>query len=331
MPKKTRGMALNLSICGAVVKRQPVCRRLLGRQGLEFLKPDVSFKSTLMPNKVPCSPHFEDFAREYLGYAREKKRSWKRDSIIVKSAEPHFRGMRMDDITPMDIARYRKVRAEEVKPGTVNRELACLKHMFNTAIKWGNASHNPVKEVKPLRAPRRAEKILNEEEAKRLISSAKGRTRSVITMVLNTGMKLGETLSLKWEDVGLAEGFIMVRSPRRERDRKIPLNSTLSALLHNLHNMRRTDSPYVFADPKTGHPVKKIEKSFKSALNRAGLQGYTFNDLRHSFAKRLAQSGVDPITVKELLGHSTLEVTKRYFQSTPESKRKAVELISKLL
>ncbi len=297
----------------------------LAEAALESRKLDILLQKRLNPNKIHDSPLFEDFVKEYLQYAKGKKKTWKRDLIITNSAEPHFRGMKIDDIPPTVIAEYKAKRADEVKPATVNRELACLRHIFSMAEKWGRASYNPVKEVKVLRAPIRPERILNDSEIERLISSAKGRTCDIIIVAINTGMKLGEILSLKWEDVDVSGGILVVKGSKKERDRKIPINSTVSALLSNL---KRADNPYVFGDPKTVHPTKKVEKSFKGALRRAGLEGCTFHDLRHSFARKLAQNGVDPMTVKELLGHSTLEVTKRYFQSTPEKKKEAVELLS---
>ncbi len=270
--------------------------RKLAEVALESRKLEIYLQKSLNIKKVPNSPYFEDFAGEYLGYIKQDKKSWRRDLIVINLATLHFKGTRMDDITPAMVAEYKTKRADEVKPGTVNRELACLCHMFNLAIKWGKAGFNPVKEVKALKTQKRTERILSDDEAERLISSASGHTRDIVIMALNTGMKLGEILSFKWEDVDFAEEVITVRGIRKERDRKIPMNSTIRALLRGA---KRPDGcPYVFADPKTGQPIKKVEKGFKSALTRAGLQGCTFHDLRHSFGKRLVQSGIDPLTVK---------------------------------
>lgn len=300
--------------------------RKLAEVALETRKLDIFLQNSFAVKRVANSPYFEDFAEEYLEHVKEKKRSWRRDLIIIKSAMTHFMGVRMDDITPTKVAEYKVKRADEVKPGTVNRELACLRHIFSLAVKWGKAGFNPLKEVRVLEMPKRPERILSDDEAERLVSSAKGQTRDIIIMALNTGMKLGEILFLKWEDVDFTECVVTVKGSRRERDRKIPMNSTVLAHLKGAKGPG--GSPYIFADPQTGQPIKKIEKGFKTALTKAGLEGCTFHDLRHSFGMRLVQNGVDPLTVKELLGHSTLEVTKRYFQSTPEKKRKAVELIS---
>lgn len=294
---------------------------------LESRKLEIFLQKSFNVKKVPNSPYFEDFVKEYIEHTKQKKKSWRRDLIVIKSAAPHFNGMRIDDITSATVTVYKAKRADEVKPATVNRELACLRHMFNLAVKWGRAGYNPVKEVKVLKTEKRPEKILNDDEVERLISSAKGQTRDVIMVALNTGMKLGEILSLKWEDVDFTEGVVTVRGAKK-RERKIPMNT---AIFDRFREIKRLDRcPYIFADPKTGQPIKKIEKSFKTAINKAGLQGCTFHDLRHSFGKRLIQNGVDPLTVKELLGHSTLEATKRYLQSTPEKKKEAVELLSSI-
>ena len=83
---------------------------------------------------------FRDFAREYLEYSRANKRSWGRDQTSLGNLLPVFGEMYLSDITPGQIERYKAQRLLKVKPATVNRELACLKHMFNKAIEWGQAA-----------------------------------------------------------------------------------------------------------------------------------------------------------------------------------------------
>jgi integrase len=72
----------------------------------------------------------------------------------------------------------------------------------------------------------------------------------------------------------------------------------------------------------------RIDKSFKSACRRAGIEGLRFHDLRHTVASRLIEKGADIITVKELLGHSKISTTQRYTHTGDERKRKAVESLS---
>ena len=87
-------------------------------------------------------------------------------------------------------------------------------------------------------------------------------------------------------------------------------------------------SPHVFLNPKTGKPLKNVKRAFLGACKRAGIK-IRFQDLRHTFASRLVQSGVDLINVKDLCGHSSVKVTERYTHSNKDLKREAVEILGK--
>jgi len=91
---------------------------------------------------------------------------------------------------------------------------------------------------------------------------------------------------------------------------------------------RNRKSHYVFLNPETGQPLKDVKRSFPGSVRRAGIEGLRFHDLRHTFASRLVETGVDLITVKELLGHHSVRVTERYTHSGAEQKRKAVEKLA---
>jgi site-specific recombinase XerD len=92
-------------------------------------------------------------------------------------------------------------------------------------------------------------------------------------------------------------------------------------------SLKRKDneSEFVFSNPVTGKPYVDLKKAFKTACEEAGISGLRFHDLRHTFASRLVENGVDLITVKDLLGHSTVKVTERYTHPNKSLKRKAVE------
>ena len=87
---------------------------------------------------------------------------------------------------------------------------------------------------------------------------------------------------------------------------------------------------FVFAGPK-GQPYGSIKKSFKNTLRKAGIEGCWFHDLRHTFASHLVMSGVDLVTVKELRGHSSIEMTMRYSHTNTLSKNSAVAVLDDVL
>ena len=84
--------------------------------------------------------------------------------------------------------------------------------------------------------------------------------------------------------------------------------------------MRRVDLPHVFYNKGTDKPYHQVQRSFQAALKKAGITDFKFHDLRHTFASHLAMSGVELITIKELLGHKDMTMTLRYAHLTPAKK-----------
>lgn len=89
-----------------------------------------------------------------------------------------------------------------------------------------------------------------------------------------------------------------------------------------------SESDYVFANPDTGRPYTNVGRAFTAACKSAGIQDLTFHDLRYTFASRLREAGVDAITRRDLLGHSTVEMSDDYTHSSEESRLRAVESIA---
>jgi integrase len=140
-----------------------------------------------------------------------------------------------------------------------------------------------------------------------------------VIVALNTGMRIGEILNLRYDQIDLASGVIIVEHTKNGKIRKIPINSKLHDLLDNAKMIGN----FVFGNGI--NPYGSIKKGFHAAIRRAGIPHLRFHDLRHTFATRLVSNGVDLATVKELLGHSTITMTMRYTHPTPEHKIQAVE------
>jgi integrase len=142
-------------------------------------------------------------------------------------------------------------------------------------------------------------------------------------------MRKGEILNLRWDQVDLKHGFILLEVTKNGERREIPINETLRQNLET--QPRHIKSSYVFWYGEVGRPYGEVTKSFNSAVRRAGIKDFTFHDLRHTFASHLVMAGVDLTTVKELLGHKTLTMTLRYAHLAPGHKAKAVELLDEVL
>ena len=106
----------------------------------------------------------------------------------------------------------------------------------------------------------------------------------------------------------------------------------MNSMVHEVLEKRLKEKgkkSYVFWNKMTRKPIQDVKKAFKTACSRAGIEDLRFHDLRHTFATRLIESGVDIVTVSELLGHSTIKMTMRYSHPTPVHKRNAVEILVK--
>ncbi len=111
---------------------------------------------------------------------------------------------------------------------------------------------------------------------------------------------------MKWSNVDLKHGFILLEDTKNGDRREIPINKTLDATLRALP--RRLDVPYVFCDIKTGKPYTDIRDSFARALGKVKISDFQFHDLRHTFASQSVMAGVEIKAVQELLGHKTLSI-----------------------
>ena len=86
----------------------------------------------------------------------------------------------------------------------------------------------------------------------------------------------------------------------------------------------------LFANAKTGKPISDLQTGFKAACRKAVISDLRFHDLRHTAATYMVTGGIDLVTVKEILGHATIQMTMRYAHPTPENKRHAVDVLAKL-
>jgi integrase len=266
---------------------------------------------------------FSEMAKKYLAWSKANKRSWDRDKDSLKPLKKAFGGKLLADISVESIEDYKAGRRAAVSAATTNRELALLKHLFSKAVEWGRATVNPARNVKLLREDNIRVRYLSSEEEAKLINKCAKHLRPMVTVALNTGMRQGEVLALRWDQIDLANGLILLdTSTKSGKRREIPINATLRATLER--HPRHIRSPYVFCKP-SGEPFGSVKKAFSGACGRAKLEGVVFHTLRHTFCSRLVMAGVDLVTVKELLGHSSLAMVLRYAHLSPGHRKAAVD------
>lgn len=222
------------------------------------------------------------------------------------------------------LTRNKKIRSV----ASINREMSCLHHVFSKAVELEMVEENPFERGKSLILKENNQRVrfLSQKEINKLLDECPKYLRQIVVCALNTGMRRGEILNLKWEQI--RNGFIYLRKTKSNEAREIPLNNTLEALFREIRKERHLKSEYVFT--YKDRPLHGLKKSFSGALKRAGIEDFRFHDLRHTFASHLIMSGASIKDVQELLGHKDTKMTNRYAHLSPEHKKKAVNLLNEL-
>jgi integrase len=257
-------------------------------------------------------------------------------------------------ISAFDLERYRLAKLKAgVSPKTVNRHYDRIRSLFARAVEWKALEASPMRTVKRSRVDRagvvrflsdaeeaelRAALAARDERMRRERESANAWRAErdyplfpaipadgfgdvltpMVLLSMNTGMRRGELRKLEWTDVDFARAILTIRGgyAKSGQTRYVPLN------VQALDVLRRWR-----AQSEGGgrlFPVLRVDKSWTAVLKAARIERFRWHDLRHHFASRLVQRGVDLNTVRELLGHADISMTLRYSHLAPEQKAAAV-------
>jgi integrase len=221
------------------------------------------------------------------------------------------------------IAAYRDERLKEVSSGTVIRELAYLSSIINHARReWGINVPNPVQMVRKPQSPQARSRVLTEEEIAKLLQALEpvGRrshwTKPAVQLALETAMRRGELLSLRWENIDLQGRTAFLPDTKNGDSRTVPLSTAAMRVLEGLP--KHTSGVVI--------PVKffSLDAAFKRACKRAGLEAVRFHDLRRTAITHIAEKLPNVIELAAVSGHKSLMVLKRYYRPAP------IELAKKL-
>jgi len=276
---------------------------------------------------------FKEMMEKYMKeYSVPTKASSDRDKRSLLHLLPFLGNYTVTAISSSLISRYKVMRRDEgAAPATINRELALMKHAFNLAIKeWEWTKENPVAKISMEKEDNKRDRWLTDEEEEKLLKVCPEWLKELVVFALNTGMRLGEILSLTWEGVDLFRKTVTIFKSKNKERRTIPVNATVFEMLKAKTKVRSIKTNLVFhSENHSRRDVSNVDKSFKIRVDKAGIENFHFHDLRHTFATRLVQSRKDLYEVQMLLGHKTSAMTQRYAHHNPESLRGAVEILDK--
>jgi integrase len=281
---------------------------------------------------------FDKFVPVYLRLHAGGKKAQTFYEWTTKVLEAHFGKTPLSRIGVKEVEEFKAKRSAQVRgtdensrpiaTATVNRSLAVLRSMFNRAIEWGHAKENPVRRIKMEKERNRREHFLNEGEAVGLLSASPGKIRPIVLAALHTGARRGELLKLNWEDVDLRSKTVHFRDTKNGTDRAVPMDATLEAAFKTLASRLAGEAVFTGDAGRLTHD--ELRNGFEKAVKDSKMTGFRFHDLRHSYASFLVRAGVPLNTVRELLGHRSLEMTLRYSHLSPDHKREAVKVLDRL-
>lgn len=230
----------------------------------------------------------------------------------------------LSEITPALIVQYRNelaigltYRGTQRSPATVVRYLAALSHAFNVAVnEWLWLDDSPMRKVKKPKESKGRVRWLDDEERTKLLGACKESSNPLlypcVILALSSGMRQAELMGLKWQDVNLKEGFIILHETKNGEKRRVPLSGLALSLLEEHAKVRRVDTSLLF--PSQMKPFQPIDlrKAFFNAMEVAQINDFKWHDLRHCTASYLAMNGASLAEIAEILGHKTLAMVKRY-------------------
>ncbi len=217
-------------------------------------------------------------------------------------------------------------------PATINRYHAALSKVFNIAVnRWHYLESNPARKVERNAENNERNRWLHPDETSHLITSCRNSQWSglivLVQLALCTGARRGELMNLKWSDVLFEDStaYAELTSTKNRESRTLVIVGDALDALRTWRSKRNSVTDLIFASPN--HPWKpfaNLDFHWKRALDEAGIDNFRFHDLRHTAASYLTQAGIPAITVAAILGHKTLQMTKRYSHLAVEHQRDAV-------
>jgi integrase len=219
--------------------------------------------------------------------------------------------------------KHRKV-TKQIRPATVNRELALLKHFYTRNENL--IPQNPVSRVTFLAEDNEQFRVLSGDEENLYLMAASQPLQDVARMMIETGMRPEEVCRIHRQNVHLEQGYVFNPFGKtKAARRKVWLNPAASEVISR--RLASAKGDYLFPGRVEGRPLVKCNAAHVSAVKRCGVKPFRLYDLRHTWATRAAESGVDIVTLATMLGHSKLAMVMRYVHPGEEHQAAAMRKI----
>lgn len=262
-----------------------------------------------------CTSRLEDIE------ARRSDGHFKRNKLIFENLMKKW--VTKSEITIIDVEEVMKEVAKESKH-KANRYLAMIKALFRYGIKRKLVDYDPTIGIDPYGIEKQRKYIPPEADVEKVLALAPKGFRDYLITLIHTAGRMREINKLKWEDVNFAEDYLVLRTRKAKNsavaERKVPLTRTLKAILEGLPRK----GEYVFSH-QDGRRYDNRIKMIHSLCEQAKIRAFTFHNLRHFSASKLANLGVAITDIQEILGHTRPTTTDGYLQTIKGSVRSAIQ------
>jgi integrase len=261
-----------------------------------------------------------DVLKRYMKEVTPSKRGAKREAEGIEfMLRQKIAAYSMANLSPEVVAKFRDERMKTVGAGTIIRELSILSGIITHARKeWGLPTSNPCALVRKPPTPQGRSRLLTASEEMRLLEELQPiRRRSpwmapLVKLALETAMRRGELLTLRWENLNLTAQTALLPITKNGSARIVPLSKQAIAILEAMSN--RSSAGSVF-------PISHMtmHNCFVDACKRAEIVNLRFHDLRHTATGRLAEKLPNVIELASVTGHQTIQMLKRYYHPNAEA------------
>jgi integrase len=285
------------------------------------------------PKRAPTLQEFGTrFKAEIKVHCARKPRTlafWEQKLVRLLEFQP-LASAPLDKINKALIAGYVQRRHGKVAVATINRELATLRRILYLAYDWNEISAVP--RIRMLKGERSRDFVFTHQQEKVYLETAPPPLRDVALLLLETGLRLGEALALKWSDIeldaanGKKLGYLFVREGKSKNARRhVSLTPRAQETLVN--RSLGSKSEYVFANhggkPYLVTSLDPLHKRLREDLRLP--TDCVIHSFRHTFLTRFGEAGADAFTIKKVAGHSSVTISERYIHPTPEGQERAFE------
>ena len=305
----------------------------------------------------------------YRPWVETNRKSGKETMATLRAAFQFLFKKPIDELNISELENWRMIRQKEgKKASTINRQVTALNAVLNWGVSQGHFESNPLSRLKRLqeRDSNKKTRFLTDDERARLLAAMDEREaqlragrenhnewlsarskelyptldngfadylKPLVLIAMNTGIRKGDLLALKWGDIDFGTkiiSFVPGKTDSSGEMQHIPMNETVIDTLTTWRQQSDDTSSMALIFPsskKKGAQIVSIKRSWGTLLKAAQIENFRWHDLRHDFASQLVSFGTDLNTVRELLGHADIKMTLRYAHLAPENKLKAVELL----